>query len=75
MQETPEFITIRDNSYRVADLSKEAIDIANDIQIIQNEVSKAQIQINICNLAADALVEKLIAATADLEVVTEKVKA
>lgn len=75
MQEAPEFITIRDNKYKVADLPKEAIEIANDIQLIQNEVSKAQIQINICNLAAEALVEKLVAATADLEVVTEEVQA
>ena len=75
MQEAPEFITIRDDKYKVADLPKEAIEIANDIQLIQNEVSKAQIQIYICNLAAEALVEKLVAATADLEVVTEEVQA
>ena len=75
MQEAPEFITIRDNKYRIVDLSKGAIEIANDIQIIQNEVSKAQIQINICNLAAEALVEKLVAATADVEVVAEEVQA
>lgn len=67
MQENaPEIITIRGKVYKIADLSEEAIGLANDIQVIQKEASQKQIQLNIYNIAAEALVEKLVVATADL---------
>jgi len=62
----PEFITIKDKTYKVADLSEQAIGLANNIQMIQNEIAHKQTEIGIYNLASDTLIAQLVDATSEL---------
>ena len=72
--QTPEFITIKENTYKVADLSEQAIGLANNIQIIQNGIAQKQTEIGIYQLASDALIAQLVDATAELTPVEPEVK-
>ena len=71
---TPEFITIKENTYKVADLSEQAIGLANNIQMIQNEIAYKQTEIGIYNLASDALIAQLVDSTSGLTPVEPEVK-
>ena len=64
--QTPEFITIKENTYKVADLSEQAIGLANNIQMIQNEIAHKQTEIGIYNLVSDTLIAQLVDATSGL---------
>ena len=71
---TPEFITIKENTYKVADLSEKAIGLANNIQMIQNEIAHKQTEISIYNLASDTLIAQLVDATSELTPVEDAAK-
>lgn len=72
--ETPEFITIKDKTYKIADLSKKAIGLANNIQMIQNEIAHKQTEIGIYQLSADTLLAQLVEETSTLEEVVQEPK-
>ena len=74
MSNNPEFITIRDNTYKVADLSEQAIELANKIQTIQNVIANKQTEIGICEVASGSLIVQLIDATCTLTPVEQEVK-
>ena len=63
---TPEFITIKENTYKVADLPEQALGLVNNIQVIQNEIAHKETEINIYQLASDTLIDQLVVATSEL---------
>jgi hypothetical protein len=69
--QTPELITIDDKTYKVADLSNAAKKLANDITIIQNEITHNQVQIGIFEISKNVLLEKLKQETSSLEEVPQ----
>lgn len=66
-QNQPEFITIKDKTYKVSDLPEQAIALANNIQLIQNEIAHKQTEAGIYQIAADSLINQLVDATNGLE--------
>lgn len=70
----PEFITIKDKTYKVADLSEQAIELANKIQTIQNVIANKQTEIGICEVASDSIIAQLIDVTSTLTPIEEEVK-
>lgn len=62
----PEFITIKDKTYKVADLSEKAIGLTNNIQMIQNEIVHKQTEMGIYQISADTLIEQLVVETSEL---------
>ena len=62
----PEFITIKDKTYKVSDLSEKAIGLANNIQMIQNEIAHKQTEIGIYQIYSDTLLEQLVVETSEL---------
>lgn len=68
----PEFITIKDKTYKVADLSEKAIGLANNAQLVQNEIAHKQTEISIYQVAAYTIIAELVAETASLEEVVQE---
>lgn len=68
----PEFITIKDKTYKVSDLPEQAITLANNIQLIQNEIAHKQTEIGIYQLASENLITQLVDATTGLPEVEPK---
>ena len=66
---TPEFITIKENTYKVADLSEQAIGLANNIQVIQNEIAHKQTEIGIYQLAFNTLIDHFTSLDAESSLV------
>ena len=62
----PEFITIKDKTYKVSDLSEKAIGLADNIQMIQNEIAHKQTEIGIYQISSDTLLEQLVVETSEL---------
>lgn len=62
----PEFITIKDKTYKVSDLSEKAIGLADNIQMIQNEIAYKQTEIGIYQISSDTLLEQLVVETSEL---------
>jgi len=62
----PEFITIKDKTYKVSDLSEKAIGLANNIQMIQNKIAHKQTEIGIYQISSDTLLEQLVVETSGL---------
>jgi len=64
-----ETIRIGDNHYNVETLTDDAKNLLADIQKVEGELSRLTLQTSIVTLAKGTLIEKLLAETANLEVV------
>ncbi len=64
-----EAIRIGDKSYNVETLTDQAKTLLNDIQKVDGELGHLALQTSIVNLAKGTLIEKLLAETANLDVI------
>lgn len=66
----PQFITIADKTYNVADLSEKAINLANQATTVQNLITHAQATLQSHQFTVDTLIAQLVEETKSLTPVT-----
>lgn len=60
MEQNVQTVTINEKIYNISELSKESLDLINDITLIQNIIKDKNTEIAINNIARETLMQKLI---------------
>jgi len=69
--QNPEFVTINDKKYKVSDLSENAIQLVNNVSVIQQKIADKQTDVQIFQVSADTLMSKLTAELVNVKEVVE----
>lgn len=75
MSEEAKTITINDKIYKIEDLSKDALDLVNDVTLVQNSIKDKNTEIAIYNIAREALMAELSKAIDGVESVSVEANA
>lgn len=70
MTEEVKTITINDRIYNIEDLSKDALNLVNDVTLIQNTIKDKNTEIAVYNIARETLMTELLSEIKDLQSVS-----
>lgn len=70
MTEEVKTITINDKIYKIEDLSKNALNLVNDVTLIQNSIKDKNTEIAVYNIARETLMNELLSEIKDLQSVS-----
>lgn len=70
MTEEVKTITINDRIYNIEDLSKDALNLVNDVTLIQNTIKDKNTEIAVYNIARETLMNELLSEIKDLQSVS-----
>lgn len=70
MTEEVKTITINDRIYNIEDLSKDALNLVNDVTLIQNSIKDKNTEIAVYNIARETLMNELLSEIKDLQSVS-----
>lgn len=70
MTEEVKTITINDRIYNIEDLSKDALNLVNDVTLIQNTIKDKNTEIAVYNIARETLMTELLNEIKDLQSVS-----
>lgn len=70
MTEEVKTITINDRIYNIEDLSKNALNLVNDVTLIQNSIKDKNTEIAVYNIARETLMNELLSEIKDLQSVS-----
>lgn len=66
MTEEVKTITINDRIYNIEDLSKDALNLVNDVTLIQNTIKDKNTEIAVYNIARETLMTELLKEIAEV---------
>lgn len=66
MNEEVKTITINDRIYNIEDLSKDALNLVNDVTLIQNTIKDKNTEIAVYNIARETLMTELLKEIAEV---------
>ena len=75
MTEEVKTITINDKIYKIEDLSKDALNLVNDITLIQNTIKDKNTEIAVYNIARETLMTELLNEIKDVQSVLVEAQA
>ena len=67
MNEEVKTITINDKIYKIEDLSRDALNLVNDITLIQNTIKDKNTEIAVYNIARETLMTELLNEIKDVQ--------
>lgn len=67
MTEEVKTITINDKIYKIEDLSKDALNLVNDVTLIQNSIKDKNTEIAVYNIARETLMTELLNEIKDVQ--------
>lgn len=70
MTEEVKTITINDKIYKIEDLSKNALNLVNDVTLIQNSIKDKNTEIAVYNIARETLMNELLNEIKDVQSVS-----
>lgn len=73
MTEEVKTITINDRIYNIEDLSKDALNLVNDVTLIQNTIKDKNTEIAVYNIARETLMTELLKEIAEVNSVPAEV--